>query len=217
MDRRPAPGLCISSRGADGTLAPPGPPALPRQLCAPDPSPQHTRSRGRLSSDRRQPVCGAFTWRAAVTSGVRGGTLERGTGESCDWGLESKCRSSEVQTSALTPALHGRVLTPGGPSVGTHTSTLMSSSRRASSPRRPLLPVLASRDKDPRERCPCVNPLEQLENAFGTVRPWKEQREFLVKASAWRCYRIWLLLRHRVFTQPHTARLQEAGLSAPLA
>lgn len=90
VDRRPAPGLGISSRGADGTLAPPWPPALPCQLCAPDPSPQHTRSRGRLSSDRKRPVCLAFTWRAAVTSGVRGGTLERGTGESCDWGLESK-------------------------------------------------------------------------------------------------------------------------------
>lgn len=113
------PRASVSLRGADGTLAPPWPPALPRpchhQLCAPDPSPQHTRSRGRLSSEHKRSVCWPFTWRAAVTSGVRGGTLERGTGDSCDWGLESKCRSSEVQTSALTPALHGRVLAPGGP------------------------------------------------------------------------------------------------------
>lgn len=104
-------------------------------------------------------------------------------------------------------------LGPRGPSVGTHTSALTSSSR-ASSPRRPLLPVLASWDKGPRERCPCVYPFDQLENAFGTVWLRKEQREFLVKPSAW--HRIWFLLRHRVFTQPHTVRLKEVGLCALL-
>lgn len=56
------------------------------------PAPQHTSSCGRLSSERKRSVCFPFMWRASNTSGVHGGSLERGTGESCDWGLESKCR-----------------------------------------------------------------------------------------------------------------------------
>ena len=79
------------------------------------------------------------------------------------------------------------------------------------------LTVLSSRDKDPSERCPCVNPFEQLENAFETVWMWKKRREFLVQASAWRRSPDLVPLEAQgLHTASHTMRLREVGLCALL-
>ena len=63
----------------------------------------------------------------------------------------------------------------------------------------------------PQRKVPLCQPSPTAWKCIWNVRPRKEQREFLVKTSAWRCYRVWFLLRHRVCTQPHTVRLRRLG------